>query len=275
MQSNTTSVLRAAIWFLATTLFASSLGGCRAHGAASSQVKIVNGVASADFPAVVGLRSRRVGEPARTCTGTFIAPTILLTALHCIADGETGTGLDVEVTGAPGMLPAKRFFDSAYLSRLRQKVVAPDRDFAVLVFEPKVAADLGIVDFPRVRSVPLAVGDAITMVGMGAKAIGGPALGARSQGTNLVSATDGRVVTITGVAHGGADQMPGKSVSLAGGDSGGPLLDAEGLIAGVASFEEWDLKRNQVISQYFALTSDVASGVFEQAGILGPDGPGT
>jgi len=84
--------------FVLATLGLGSLIGCADPGAesvASERESIVNGVLSASADdAVVSVSALGAG-----CTGTLIAPNVVLTALHCVADYDPGFRFNCQPDG--------------------------------------------------------------------------------------------------------------------------------------------------------------------------------
>jgi secreted trypsin-like serine protease len=75
--------------------------GCSATSASSpeehiadSESAIVDGAETTDFPGIVALYGKKPGEEkGALCTASVVAPTVLLTAAHCVASSTVGDGL--------------------------------------------------------------------------------------------------------------------------------------------------------------------------------------
>ena len=84
-----------------------ALAGCRTLGG-GAQVKVINGVETSQFPAVVLLNAG-----GGTCTGTFLGPTTLITAAHRIKSWREGNH-DYPAVGDTS--PLAVFFDETFFS---------------------------------------------------------------------------------------------------------------------------------------------------------------
>lgn len=76
------SIALGLILALTTLGFVFTSAGCRTlNSNEKSDVKVVDGVETADFPAV---RHIYEGVAGGDCTGTFISPNTMITAAHCL-----------------------------------------------------------------------------------------------------------------------------------------------------------------------------------------------
>jgi S1-C subfamily serine protease len=196
-----------------------------------SHAKILGGTDSdASQDAVVSLTF-----PDGGCSGTLIAPNLVLTALHCVASidqtGQVGADFDPQsitvsvgadhavFEGEGDALGVQVFhYDTTSLSQ---------HDIALIVLDRDLEAPTA-----PIRWDPLQPGDPVTAVGYGVDETGQPTSGRQQRddlqvvgigptvGNLIGEVPEGELVTNGGVCHG---------------DSGGPLLDGLGQVAGVAS----------------------------------------
>lgn len=194
----------------------------------ASSVKVTNGVPTADFPSVVYIRSNTGG-----CTGTFIADDVLLTAAHCVNSIETRTIIEYQ----PVVIPS--------LNAVSVKVVAhprynntPKMDLA-LAFFPKGTAPA----ISKIAQIIPKAGDAISVVGFGdnhyddANSANTVGAGIKRLGKNTIKNLQDGSIELEGAAHRApsGNAPTGEKSSVAHGDSGGPMFNANGDVIGVAS----------------------------------------
>lgn len=168
---------------------------------------MITGGTPAPDPAVVAL----VRGNQLVCTGTVIAPHVVLTAAHCVSplpevvlgDSLAGAHHVVAVAiVAPG-------FDAATLAQ----------DAALLV----TVDALGVAPLPTATSLgALATGSTIRIVGYGATVAGDDTPPVRRAGTSRVDAIDDRI------------HSSGAPEQTCEGDSGGPAM-FDGRVVGIAS----------------------------------------
>jgi hypothetical protein len=258
------------------TLAACGSGGTNRHSAASgpppkgqgevatpggvtatkpSCFNIVNGVATDQYPAVGLVLGTRAGAMVESCTGSFIAGNLMLTAAHCALSGA-----DTAIYWIPGASVAlpRNAADTAALIAKGKKVqsVVTDatdlatggvntqsisKDAAVLVFDGNVA--------PATLDLATGVADGapVTLVGYGDLALidpGDPVVSEdtldKREGLNnvIVNAqtkqTFGDVLLLGGTPDPAGNAYQSRLSLAAAGDSGGPLL-VDGKIIGVLS----------------------------------------
>jgi S1-C subfamily serine protease len=187
-------------------------------------------VSDASQDAVVSL-----SFPNGGCSGTLIAPNLVLTALHCVAAIDNGNrvgadfdaqsitvsvGSDHSVFNGRGDAQGAQVFhyDTTTLEQ---------HDIALVLLDRELRAPTA-----RIRWDPLQPGDSVTAVGYGVDESGQPTSGRQQRndlqvvgigptvGNLIGEVPEGELVTNGGICHG---------------DSGGPLFDELGQVAGVAS----------------------------------------
>lgn len=211
------------------------LAGCApspvAEPKARTQSKILDGTDSdSSQDSVVSLRF-----PSGGCSGTLIAPNLVLTALHCVAAIDTTTN-DVGDDFDPHSITVSLGADHSVFEGSGDAVGAQvfhddtttlaQHDVAVILLDRELDAPTAAI-----RWDPLDTGATVTAVGYGVDESGQPTsereqvdssvVGIGPTFGDLVGAVpDDELVTDGGICHG---------------DSGGPLLDELGQVAGVAS----------------------------------------
>jgi len=219
----------------------------------STTTAIIKGVASSaaeDSVVAIGIRSQ--GYLVGLCTGTVVAPNLVLTARHCVADtddnalctadGKALGGGVVRADRSPGDLDVYRGVDAIgelYKDGARSKAAAHGK---TLVVEGSTLcnADLAFLVLDRALPAPYAPirttatlsGASLTAVGYGLTETGDTAAARQTRGGVLVRAV-GKVSYAGGVGLGDAEFLVGESACS--GDSGGPLLTPTGVLVGVTS----------------------------------------
>jgi len=205
--------MRRALGWAVTVAMAGG-AGCRVEPAAVAREAVVGGELDPGDPAVVALVARRARceeqDVSLLCTGTVVAPRVVLTAAHCLdvfgEDGQYEVYLGSRLGSGDG-----RF--ALVVSARRHPAYDPvthEHDLALLRLAVPVEVEPVALPAGSLEPVP---GQSLRVVGFGAAAAGELAGGEKRWGWMSISE-----VTATGVRS-----APGPGMSCTG-DSGGPVL---------------------------------------------------
>ena len=256
-------------------LFLFLLAGCAASTTGTSSEEVVRGVAAdARGDAVVRLEIDHAEHGTKElCSGTLLAPDVVLTARHCLAVRDlaqprpacrAGSWVDTPDSAyvgnvAPGAIhviigrsiatdpsggvvggAAAPSFDGAPVAAVGTRIVDDGagemcgHDVAVIVLDHAVDAPT-----TSIREAPPVVGEKLTAVGWGRTENGYPL--AKQMRTGIpVLAVGAGLFTYTRASGAvlSAALVDGELAvgeSVCNGDSGGPLLDDAGMVVGVVS----------------------------------------
>lgn len=227
----------------APPLFAVAAFALSAHAHAATirtvAQAIQGGVSDYEHPAVVGVSRSFAG----TCSGTLIAPNLVLTAQHCVMNTETEYVIcgvtDFTSRIAPRFLMVttepEMNFQSRYYDGLQLRV-PPDTselcgyDVALLILDENIPEDEAEYIIPRI-DIPVEPGEMYTAIGYGHTGDG------FDSGVRRIRT--GQFVNCVGEDCPGITQTTVRewlgSEGVCQGDSGGPALDVDGQVIGVVS----------------------------------------
>jgi hypothetical protein len=246
------SPIRPLITGLALLASAGLYGACLSHAPAEEDLDIgfarspiEGGYVDDKDRAVVGVVHMSQGNFG-SCTGTLIAPNVVLTAQHCVAPTSTGGGVNCSQTTFGQVYPASSMFVTtmteftyninAYYAA--QEIVLPPgdgsfcgRDQALLILGKPIPASEAVPMVPRVDE-PIYEGEEYYAIGYGATSDGqGADSGTRRRRDDLFIqcvAADCPPFAIKETEWRG-------DTGICSGDSGGPALDLLDRVIGVAS----------------------------------------
>lgn len=242
--------------------FVAALEGCSSGGdtprstelVATSSSRIISGTDStSDQDAVVLLALRSGGQLEGTCTGTLVAPNLVLTARHCVSETDRGAVCTKDgtplregavlsdhqpselyvYTGADGI----RYVNDGNRAAARGKSVLHetisnicDADIAFIVLDRSVQGRIA----PIRVSGGVREGEKLTAVGWGLTNDG--TLPTTRQQRDNISVVAVGPVTLdqqSNIGLGGSEFLVRES--FCSGDSGGPSFSSKGAVVGVVS----------------------------------------
>ncbi len=197
-------------------------------------------VAEGEFPGVVGVRSvASLGGADNLCTGALIAPNLVVTARHCVAQasgcGSFGADFDKDaflIVAAQDLAAPKT---AAHVLEVDEVRVTEDdavcgNDIALLILTENALASVATPMSVRHRAAPIE-DESYTAVGYGDTRDD-------TEQPFLMRALDGQSVRCVGEdcsRNAVRDREFFGGDGLCNGDSGGPAIDGQGRVFGVAS----------------------------------------
>ena len=197
-------------------------------------LKITGGKLTQSHPAVVRLLIQS-GENQEICTGTFISDSVVLTAAHCL---NRASG-DLVKFGDATALSYQRNPKFMYHIPGIPGLDATELDMALVRFQKGTSSS-----YLSIAQSAAKAGERVSIVGYGLSELfasksddlkreGTALIADRREGRYFIAGSDGRARDVAS----GPVSPKAQYASIAPGDSGGPLLSADGLhILGVASY---------------------------------------
>jgi Trypsin len=253
MTARSPMFLRAALLLVAASCFAA----CGAPGSASDVQHVSAAISGGEPDSVdsnvfflISHRQENGQEVGAECSASLIAPNLLLTARHCVAD-VSSEQVTCGATTAGNPFPANTFFavnaqDTQSASEVTKSnifsvsaIAVPTEstdicgfDLALITLSTLVPASIATPLIPRIDH-GVTKGEVYTAVGYGQDSPGDAGIdsaGARRGRSGLT------VECAPGTCGSGveADEFGGNA-GICSGDSGGPALDADGKVVGVVS----------------------------------------
>jgi MYXO-CTERM domain-containing protein len=205
--------------------------------------EIKGGRVDSDHPAVVGIVIQQ-GFAGGLCTGTLVAPNLVLTAQHCVAElpgefvdcGNTTFG-DVYSASSFFVTTKNTFSDNPrdYYAAYGVYVPEPNsdvcgNDIAMIILRQNIPSDVAVPIIPRIDEL-VREGEEYTAIGYGQTGNNG------GEGTRRI--LEGREVECDGPRCPEWTSVQTKeflgSDGTCQGDSGGPPLDTQGRVLGALS----------------------------------------
>nr|WP_284694122.1 trypsin-like serine protease [Rhodoplanes serenus] len=192
-----------------------------------------------DSPAAAPALARHVvlivGSRGSSCTGTVLAPTLVLTAAHCVQPGADYKLVSFDAARRPTLLDVAAVlrhpgFDMAALLGHRATADVALLHATAPLPAPFVAAPLG-------RTDAIAVGDPVTVVGLGVAVRGDGRSGGTARMATLAATGRPGSLQLRLVDPAAGGERPGRGACT--GDSGAPAFRDENGRAAVAGVVSW------------------------------------
>jgi V8-like Glu-specific endopeptidase len=221
-------------------LFCSAITACgrvdEASPVSEEGDSVIGGESDTGDPSVVAVYAQQPGSDAGfLCTGSVIAPTVVLTAAHCVSPSETGRGAtftvltSANINRSGGQQLAVREVHANPLWSTRNLAAGHDQGIVILA-EPTT---LPVLPFNRQALASESIGKPLRIVGYGLND------GARQTGAGVKRQVLTKLRSIAAMLIGVGDSRHG----TCNGDSGGPAfmkIDGVETIVGVTSYGNED-----------------------------------
>jgi MYXO-CTERM domain-containing protein len=279
---------------LGTLLGLLGLAGCSSVSPSeplgvSEREEIVGGTNDSTHKGVFGI----VIQNAAICSGSLIAPNLVLTARHCVSELSTGGDqVDCADTTFTPTFPASGF-DLTWAQNLNSDVPQDSiygatevrvsgsnevcgNDVALIILDANVPSSDAAVIEPRIDEDP-ETGEAFSAIGYGLNDPDdqtGASAGVRRQAGGL---NVGCVGAVECAGSNARNSEWAAYTPVCSGDSGGPALDAEGRVIGVASRADATcyVALYGSVSSFKDMIVDAAVDAAEQGGYDPPAWTGT
>ena len=229
--------LRACIWSSVFCFVFMACGRVDEPSPVSEEdANVIGGETDTGDPGVVAVYAQQPGSDAGfLCTGSVIAPTVILTAAHCVSPSETGRGAtftvltSANINRGGGQQLAVREVHANPLWSTRNLAGGHDQGIVILG-EP---TSLPVLPFNRQALAAQSVGKPLRIVGYGLND------GTRQTGAGVKRQVLTRLQSIAAMLIGVGDSRHG----TCNGDSGGPAfmkIDGVETIVGVTSYGNAD-----------------------------------
>ncbi|RYY61095.1 MAG: trypsin-like serine protease [Comamonadaceae bacterium] len=176
-----------------------------------------------------------VGSRGNFCSGTLIAPTLILSAAHCVTPGASYKIVQYDAQRQPQLIAVKRVADHPGFNAQGIRAHRASADIALLQLNEPLP---GTAALPIGRPLePFEAGQAYTIAGVGVAARGDGKSGGTVRSADLVSTSHPGKLQIR--LQDAATRGERAGIGACTGDSGGPVLQQQNgraVIVGVISW---------------------------------------